>query len=114
MSLGVFALTQDSDSPTVNDPSVYMQLVISKDGVINGTLYNESTKQTQELEGMVDQKTQRAAWVVKGKTSPIVETGISNLTRDEATALLHFADGQTQQWLMVRLEEPKDNGQPRP
>jgi hypothetical protein len=36
-----------------------------------------------------------------------VETGISNLTKDEAPALLQFAGGQTQQWLLVRMEEPE-------
>lgn len=35
-----------------------------------------------------------------------METGINNLTQDTAPALVHFAGGQTQQWLMVRLEEP--------
>jgi len=37
-----------------------------------------------------------------------MEAGIFNLTNDSAPALLHFADGQTQQWLLVRLEEPKE------
>ena len=37
----------------------------------------------------------------------ILETGISNLTKDTAPALVHFEDGQTQQWLLVRLEEPE-------
>ena len=44
---------------------------------------------------------------VAGKTRPIMEAGISNLTEDTVPALVHLADGQTQQWLMVRLEEPK-------
>ena len=57
---------------------------------------------------MVDKKSQRAAFVVSGKTSPILETGIVNLTKDEAPALLHFSDGQSQQWLLVRLEEPEE------
>jgi hypothetical protein len=30
------------------------------------------------------------------------------LTKDEAPALLHFSDGQSQQWLLVRLEEPEE------
>jgi hypothetical protein len=37
-----------------------------------------------------------------------METGIANLIKDEAPALLHSADGQTQQWLLVRLEEPEE------
>ena len=36
-----------------------------------------------------------------------METGISGLTEDETPVLVHFADDQTQQWLLVRLEEPK-------
>jgi len=107
MSLGIFALTEDGDSSGA-DPTIYLQLAISKEGIIGGTVHNTQTEETSPVEGMVDQKTQRAAWVVSGKTSPIMETGIVNLTKDEAPALLHFADGQTQQWLMVRLEEPQN------
>ncbi len=39
----------------------------------------------------------------------IVETGLSNLTQDTAPVLVHFDEGQTQQWLLVRLPEPKEN-----
>jgi hypothetical protein len=56
---------------------------------------------------MVDKKSQRTAWTVVDKTRPIMETGINNLTKDTVPALVHFADGQTQQWLWVRLEEPE-------
>jgi hypothetical protein len=38
---------------------------------------------------------------------PIVETGLSSLTQDNFPVLVHFANGETQQWLLVRLEEPK-------
>lgn len=107
MSLGVFALTPDGQASGI-EPTLYLQLAVSKEGVIAGTVHNTETEKTESIEGMVDQKTQRAAWVISGKTSPIMETGISNLTKDDTPALLHFADGQTQQWLMVRLEEPEE------
>jgi hypothetical protein len=81
-------------------------LAISKEGVISGTLHNSLTNTTQTIEGMADKESQRCAWNVVGKTWPIMETGIVNLTEDTAPALVHFADDQTQQWLMVRLEEP--------
>jgi hypothetical protein len=42
------------------------------------------------------------------KNTPIMETGIYNLTQNETRALVHFADGQTQQWLLVRLEQPSE------
>jgi hypothetical protein len=105
MALGVFALTQDGQS-TGPDPSMFMQLAISREGVIAGTFNNSSTNTTVTIEGMIDQKSQRAAWTAEGKARPLVETGISNLTEETAPVLVHFDDGQTQQWLMVRLEEP--------
>lgn len=106
LPLGVFAITQDGQASGA-EPSLFLQLVISKQGVINGTFKNTLTGKTQPLEGMADKKSQRVAWVVTGQQAPIMETGLSNLTKDTAPALIHFADGQTQQWLMVRLPEPK-------
>ncbi len=106
LPLGVFAVTQDGQK-SGSEPTLFMQLAVSKEGIISGTLSNEATKETQTLEGMIDKASQRAAWGVKGKQRPIMETGIGNLTQDTAPALVHFADGQTQQCLLVRLEEPK-------
>ena len=106
MPLGVFAVTQDREA-TGPDPTLYMQLAVNKDGVISGTFKNLETAATQTLEGMVNKKSQRVAWCVQGKSWPIVETGLSNLTQDTTPVLVHFEDGQTQQWLLVRLEEPK-------
>ena len=105
MPLGVFALTPDGQA-SGPDPTLFLQLAISKEGIINGTLNDSATGKTQAIEGMADKATQRCAWTVAGQTRPIMETGINNLTQDTAPALVHFADGQTQQWLMVRLQEP--------
>jgi len=106
LPLGVFALTQDGQASGAQ-PSLYAQLAISKQGVISGTLKNTLTGKVQTLEGMADKKSQRVAWGVVGQERPIMETGLSNLTQDASPALIHFADGQTQQWLMVRIPEPK-------
>jgi hypothetical protein len=106
MPLGVFALTQDGQASGAA-PSLYMQLAISKQGVISGTLKNTLSGKVQPLEGMADKTSQRVAWTVVGQERPIMETGLENLTEDSSPALIHFADGQTQQWLMVRIPEPK-------
>lgn len=106
MPLGVFALTPDGQA-SGEPPTIFLQLTVNKEGIIAGTVTNTQNDQGRPVEGMVDKKTQRTAWVVQGKSSPIMETGLANLTKDEAPALLHFADGQTQQWLMVRLEDPE-------
>lgn len=106
MPLGVFALTQEG----VNDSNLLLQLAVSKEGIIAGSLYNETTETTREVEGSVDKETQRAAWsLVEGENSDVVmETGIYDLTQDECTALVHFGPEKSQAWVMVRLDEPKE------
>jgi len=112
MSLGVFALTQDGQA-SGPEPSLFLQLAISKEGVISGTLNNKATNETQTVEGVADKKSQRSAWNVVGKTRPIMETGIFNLTEDDqamimtiqATSIKDFA---TQ---LVRLRENNCSGE---
>lgn len=101
----IFAVTPDGQE-SGPEPTLFLQLVISKQGIISGSINNSTT---DTIEGMVDKDSQRAAWNVEGKPRPIMETGIFNLTKDTAPALVHFAHGTTQQWLSVRLEDP--NGQ---
>jgi hypothetical protein len=105
LPLGVFAITQDGEA-TGTPPTRFMQLAVSKQGVINGLLSNKLTDETQQLEGAIDRESQRAAWTVKGQSRPIIETGLQNLTTDTGSALIHFEDGQTQQVLLVRLPDP--------
>jgi hypothetical protein len=103
MPLGVFALADESGT----DNGMVVQLAVSKEGIVAGTFYNDATSTGRPVEGMVDQKSQRVAWkFADGKNSDVVmETGIYNLTQDEATAQVHFGADESQTWLMVRLPE---------
>jgi hypothetical protein len=105
MPLGIFAMTADGQESTA-DPTMFLQLAVSKEGIISGTFQNTVSGTTKSIEGMVDKQSQRAAWTELGQTRPIMETGISNLTQDTAPVLVHYADGTTQQWLLVRLDQP--------
>ncbi len=87
---------------------------VSKQGVISGSFQNMATDKVQPIEGMVDKQTQRAAWTVVGQTRPLMETGFVNLTQETTPALVHFADGTTQQWLLVRLDKPPAEGEAAP
>ena len=112
MPLGVFALTAEG----VNASSMYLQLAISKQGIIAGTFYNESTGATHPVEGMVDEETQRAVWKAADGTNPdlVMETGIYNLTQDQSDMFVHFGPEQTQTALLVRLDESErpESGEP--
>jgi len=103
MPLGVFALSSEDDE----EPIMCIQLAVSKNGLISGTYHNLLTEQTLPVQGSVDGKTQRAAWSIGDKRNTVMETGIFNLTEDQTPVLIHFGGENTQQWLMVRLEEPE-------
>ena len=90
-SLGVFAMVQGDDTTSYN----LFQLAINKDGVIRGNYYNTLTDSAEPVAGSVDRKTQRAAWTVGGRKSPVYEAGIANLTKEETTMLLHFGKEKT-------------------
>ena len=102
MPLGVYSLTNAEGG----EPTMYIQLAVSKEGILSGTYQNTATDSSAALEGMVDKDTQRAAWSVVDKQWPVMETGIYNLTESETSILVHFSEDQTQQWLLVRLDDP--------
>ncbi len=105
LPLGVFAVTQDGDSAN-SEPTMFLQLAVSKQGIITGTFQNTLTSVVKTVEGMVDKETQRAAWTAEGESRPLMETGIVNLTQDTAGILVHFDGGETQRWLLARLNDP--------
>jgi hypothetical protein len=108
-SLGVFAMVQGDETTAYN----LFQLAINKDGVLRGNYYNALADSAEPVAGSVDRKTQRAAWTVGGRKTPVYEAGIANLTKDETTMLVHFSKDKTRQMTLVRIEAPKE-GQPGP
>ena len=47
-----------------------------------------------------------------GNKNLVVETGLYNLTKDESTALVHQGPGETEQYVLVRMQQPSQ-GQPQ-
>ena len=101
LPLGVFALTKTGETQS----DVVLQLAVNKQGVIRGNSTDTKTGQTQLVQGSVDKAAQRVAFTVGDNTSTVVETGLYNLTKDEAPVLIHFGGDRTEQWLLVRLQE---------
>ncbi len=81
---------------------------MSKDGVIGGTYQNTDTDSVENVEGMVDKGSQRAVWTIGDNKDTVLETGIYNLTEEETAVLVHFGPEKTEQWLLVRMEEPEE------
>lgn len=100
LPLGVFALTRSGET----ESGATIQLAVNKQGVIHGNYTHTTTHTSDLIQGSVDKKTQRVAFTVGDNTSNVIETGLYNLTKDEAPALIHFGKERTEQWLLVRLE----------
>ena len=104
LPLGVFAFTK----PDQTKSDIGIQLAVSKDGIIRGNYTDSATNQNQIVQGSIDKKTQRAAFTVGDNKTSVIETGLYNLTKDEAPCLLHIGKDQTEQWLLVRLKQQPD------
>jgi hypothetical protein len=106
-SLGVFSLVQGDDKTS----NTMFQLAVDKNGVIRGNYYDALMGTSSEVYGSVDPKTQRAAWTIGKNLNTVFETGLYNLTKEETPVLVHFGKDKTQQWLLVRVEQPKKQGE---
>jgi hypothetical protein len=104
LPLGVFAMVQGEQS----DSNDLFQLAVNKAGTIRGNYYNVLSDLTQPVYGSVDKKTQRAAWTVGDRKEPVYEVGVANLTKAETTMMVHFGKERSQQWTLVRVEQPAE------
>ena len=62
--------------------------------------------------GQVDRTTQRAAWHIGSEKKKVFEAGMTNLTQDQASCLVHLGNGEMQNWLLVRMPDPNLPDQP--
>lgn len=105
MSLGTFAVSRGEKDQA---PTMIAQLAVNKDGIVSGTLFDSSSEKSQTLQGQVDKSTQRVAVRVGEDENLIVETGLYNLTQEEAPVLVHYGTEKVENWLLVRMEAPAD------
>jgi hypothetical protein len=108
MPLGVFALAQEEKG----DPVMFMQISVSRAGLISGAYDSTLTDDQRPIAGQVDKATQRVAWRIGDNTETIFVTSLANLTKDVSPVAIHFGKTRTQTWLLVRMPEPAEKGQP--
>jgi hypothetical protein len=108
--LGVFAMVTE-DQTTSND---IFQLATNKDGVVRGNYYNATADSVTPVYGSLDRKSQRLAWSIGDRKDTVYETGLYNLTQPETTVLVHFGKDRTEQYRLVRVEQPQDGQQQPP
>ncbi len=105
LPLGTFALSTDQSDV---EPSRVVQLAVDRTGIIAGTMYNRDTDQADAIQGRVDKETQRVAFRFGESDQVVAETGLYNLTQDEAPLLVHFGKDRVENYILVRLDPPND------
>ena len=104
MPLGVYSLVQEGATETEK----LIQLAVNKEGAIRGNYHDLLTDQVTPLTGAVDKQTQRVALRLEGNDSLVLETGLYNLTNDEAPVLIHMGNDKQASRVLVRLKQPEE------
>ena len=102
LPLGVFALCRPGDSRS----DITAQLAVNQGGVIRGNYLDGSKNQTLAILGSVDKKTQRVAFTVGDDHATVLETGLYNLIKPDAPALVYLGADNTEQWELVGVQKP--------
>ena len=49
----------------------------------------------------------RAAWIIGNNKNVVYDSGLSNLLKKQSSVLVHMGKDKTQQWTLVKLQQPK-------
>lgn len=109
MPLGVFAVVSE-EGQTQTDKIV--QLAVNRDGIIRGNFQDVLLDKVTPVTGAVDKSTQRVSLKLEGNDTLVVETGLYNLTNDEAPVLVHFAPDRREGRVFIRLKNPSTETAP--
>ncbi|MBN1851486.1 MAG: hypothetical protein JW829_02135 [Pirellulales bacterium] len=110
LALGTFAVVT---SEKETEPSRILQLAVDRQGIISGTMHNNSTNQSYVVQGRVDKETQRVAFTIGDKSDVVMETGLYNLTQAQTPVLVHYGTDRTENYLLVQLDPPEETEKPK-
>jgi hypothetical protein len=102
LPLGVFSLARIGQPKS----SLVFELAVNKAGTLRGNCSQPDETFLGVVNGAVDKDKQRVVWTVGDDKQTVYETGLYNLTKDEAPALVHRGADKTEQWLLVRVKQP--------
>ena len=103
LPLGVFALCKSEDG----DPTMFLQLAISREGIVAGSFANTTNNENLSVQGGADRESTRLAVTIGDQDDVVVETGLYNVTEQQSSALVHYQDGTRENWLLVKMPDPQ-------
>ena len=103
LPLGVFALCKSEDG----DPTMFLQLAISREGIVAGSFANTTNNENLSVQGGADRESTRLAVTIGDQDDVVVETGLYNVTEQQSSALVHYQDGTRENWMLVKMPDPQ-------
>ena len=103
LPLGVFSLCRSEEG----DPTMFLQLAISREGIVAGSFANTTNSEDLSVQGGADRESTRLAVTIGDQEDVVVETGLYNVTEQQSSALVHYQDGTRENWLLVKLPDPQ-------
>lgn len=103
LPLGTFAVLRNGSG---TEPSLTMQLALSKSGSISGVLFDLPNDTSTPVHGSLDRATQRVAFDLGAKSGQVAETGLYNLAKDSVALLVHKGNEKPQTYTLVRFQSP--------
>ena len=93
LPLGVFALCKSEDG----DPTMFLQLAISREGIVAGSFANTTNNENLSVQGGADRESTRLAVTIGDQDDVVVETGLYNVTEQQSSAwsTIRTARGRT-------------------
>lgn len=101
LPIGVFALLREGQT----DANAVVQLAVSQQGSIKGSYYDLLTDSGHTLHGSIDKRTQLVAFSIGANQAAVWETSLNSLTAQQAPVTVYFANGRSQKWALVRMEQ---------
>jgi hypothetical protein len=100
--LGVFGLAPPGEVQS----TMIFELAIDQYGTVRGNYMNQATGETEVISGCLDRATQRLTWVIGPNTGTVFDTYLYALLQPESSIFVHYGPINTQQMVIVRLQQP--------
>ena len=108
LPLGVFALCKSESG----DPTMFLQLAISREGIVAGSFANTTNNENLSVQGGADRESARLAVTIGDQQDVVIETGLYNVTEQQSGAMVHYQDGTRENWLLVKMPDPQGKQPP--
>jgi hypothetical protein len=103
MPLGVFNAAEENAARS----TLFLQLAVSRDGVLKGNAYDTTSDTTTPIGGTIDKESRAASWRIGAKGAEF-EATLDGLVAESCTAKVTSPGGRQETWHLVHVQKPSN------